>query len=186
MLRSSALSTERILVLDDDESVAQFVGDALGVLGFQIELAHVPSDAYLAAKNKRFDLIVIFLAKNRARRVQQFTISADELPKRVQDLTLTLGESRDVVGTSEPFDVGVPPHDAGSRARHVGKNVLVTRAVPPRGGLSGVARDDARRQTKALEVRLHADVMDRVYLSVLRRRLGIAVQYDRSTRRFQR
>src|SRR5690349_13724506 len=58
MLRSTALSTERILVLDDDESVAHFVGDALGVLGFQIELAHVPADAYLAAKNKRFDLIV--------------------------------------------------------------------------------------------------------------------------------
>jgi hypothetical protein len=27
-------------------------------------------------------------------------------------------------------------------------------------------------------------MMDRVYLSVLRRQLGIPVQYDRSTRRF--
>ncbi len=36
------------------------------------------------------------------------------------------------------------------------------------------------------EVRLHAETVDRVYLSVLRRQLDVPVQYDRSTRRFAR
>ena len=36
------------------------------------------------------------------------------------------------------------------------------------------------------EVRLHAETVDRVYLSVLRRQLDVPVQYDRSTRRFIR
>jgi len=36
------------------------------------------------------------------------------------------------------------------------------------------------------EVRLRADTVDRIYLSVLRRQLGMHVQYDRSTRRFVR
>lgn len=36
------------------------------------------------------------------------------------------------------------------------------------------------------EVRLHADTVDRIYLSVLRRQLNVPVQYDRSTRRFVR
>lgn len=36
------------------------------------------------------------------------------------------------------------------------------------------------------EVRLHAETVDRVYLSILRRQLDVPVQYDRSTRRFMR
>lgn len=34
------------------------------------------------------------------------------------------------------------------------------------------------------EVRLHAETVDHVYLSILRRQLGQSIQYDRSTRRF--
>jgi hypothetical protein len=55
-----------------------------------------------------------------------------------------------------------------------------------RDGYGGINVYNAALYVVDREVRLHAGMMDRVYLSVLRRQLGIAVQYDRSTRRFLR
>jgi hypothetical protein len=55
-----------------------------------------------------------------------------------------------------------------------------------RDGYGGISVYNAALYVVDREVRLHAETMDRVYLSVLRRQLGIPVQYDRSTRRFLR
>src|SRR5687767_2265636 len=63
------------------------------------------------ACEEAFDLFVVFLSKNRARGVQQFTIDGERLPKRVEDLALPLREARDVVGAPQPLDVRVPAHD---------------------------------------------------------------------------
>jgi hypothetical protein len=55
-----------------------------------------------------------------------------------------------------------------------------------RDGYGGISVYNAALYVVDREVRLHAEMMDRVYLSVLRRQLGVPIQYDRSTRRFLR
>ncbi len=53
-------------------------------------------------------------------------------------------------------------------------------------GYGGLSVYNAALYVVDQEVRLHAETVDHVYLSVLRRQLGYPVQYDRSTRRFIR
>ncbi len=51
-------------------------------------------------------------------------------------------------------------------------------------GYGGLSVYNAALYVVDQEVRLHAETVDHVYLSLLRRQLGYPVQYDRSTRRF--
>jgi hypothetical protein len=55
-----------------------------------------------------------------------------------------------------------------------------------RGDYGGASVYNAALYVVDHEVRLHAETVDHVYLSVLRRQLDMPVQYDRSTRRFAR
>src|SRR5437868_11735823 len=82
--------------------------------------------------DERAYLFIVFLAKNRARYVEQFTITRKQLPKRVEDRALSICELRDVARSTQPLDVRMAPDDAGGRARHVRENAAASLAVPPR------------------------------------------------------
>jgi hypothetical protein len=73
------------------------------------------------------------------------------------------------------FSHRVLPREAASR--------LVGRVLRDYGGMSVY---NAALYVVDREVRLHAETVDRIYLAILRRQLGMSVQYDRSTRRFAR
>ena len=74
--------------------------------------------------NELLDLPAILFAENGARRIQQFTTTAEQLPKRVENLRLPLRHGGDIGGFAQPFDVGVAAHHARSGARYVGKNAV--------------------------------------------------------------
>src|SRR5688500_18056688 len=87
------------------------------------------------AFEKAFDLRLVFLVEHRARCVQEFTTTREQLPKRVEDRSLALRECRDIFGSAQPLDIGMASHDARRRARHVREYVRVRPTVPPRGRL---------------------------------------------------
>ncbi len=70
------------------------------------------------------------------------------------------------------------PH---SMAPHETAEPLVGRLLDEYGGANVY---NAALYVVDREVRLHAETVDRVYLSVLRGQLDVTIQYDRSTRRF--
>jgi hypothetical protein len=89
---------------------------------------------------------------------------------RVDALARTFGRNDlrlfEVVQTLVPYTTALP---------------LVQHLLGDYGGLSVY---NAALYVVDQEVRLHAETVDHVYLSVLRRQLGHQIQYDRSTRRF--
>src|SRR4029450_8009725 len=104
------------------------------------------------AFHKLLDLQVIFLVKHRTGSVQQFTISAQQLPQRVEHALLLAHELLDVSRAAQPLDVGMTTRYAGCRARYIGQDAIERLTIPPCRRLSGVTACDLRRKSQPSEV----------------------------------
>src|SRR6185436_15558969 len=111
---------------------------APGCVGIGVGRGELQALGVRVALQETLDLKAVFLVKNRAGRVQQFTISAQQLPQRIEDAPLRARELLDVAGAPQPFDIGMAPRDARSRARYVGEDTVVRFSVPPRRRLARV------------------------------------------------
>src|SRR5688500_11778513 len=105
------------------------------------------------AFEETLDLRLVFFFKYRARRVQEFTTSPEQPPKRVEHVVLALRNSRHVARPAQPLDIRMPAHDARCGARNVCEYVRIGFAVPPHGRIGGVAALNLRGQTESREVR---------------------------------
>ena len=113
------MSAERILVLDDDEAIAQFVADALAVVHFECTQVHNPTDAIVEAKNGRFKLVISdidlpgmngFQCRDRIRQIPRygdvpflFMSSADSAIEQV--IARNLGRDKLLIKPFKPADL---------------------------------------------------------------------------------
>jgi hypothetical protein len=84
------------------------------------------------------NLPTILFAENGARRIQQFTTSAEQLPKRVENLGLTLPHGSYIRRLSQPLDIRVTAYDTGCGTRHVGEDAIKKTGIAPGCGIAGV------------------------------------------------
>src|SRR5712671_3920417 len=113
-IATSALSRLRLLQERVEKAVMRFVRKHLAGEPLYVGMrpGQTQASRIVMSLEEPLNLIVVFLAKHRARHVKQFTITAQQLPKRVQHCALTFRKTRNIVRTPEPFDIGMPPHHA--------------------------------------------------------------------------
>ncbi len=107
-------------------------------------------------RQERTHLPVVFFIEYRAGGVKQCTTRGQQPPERIQHNGLLRGKLSDVLGTTQPFDVRIASHHAGSAARHVSQNAIERLPVPPAFGMHGIAFDQAGMQLQPVEVFLYA------------------------------
>ena len=97
---------------------------------------------------------VVLLREHGAGGIQQFTIRAKHLPKRIEDRALPRSEGRDIVGPAQPLDVRMAPRDARGRAGNVRQNAVERHAIPPVAGRACNRHSSRARETEARQIAL--------------------------------
>ena len=113
----------------------------------------------LRAREESLHDFVVLLRKHRAGDIQQFTIRA-RAPAKAHpgSRAWRVANAADIAGAAQPLEVGMAPRDAGGRARHVGKDAVEGRAVPPRRA-AACSRPRARRARKAQPLQVALDAL---------------------------
>lgn len=76
------------------------------------DAGHVLGLSITVSLQKRVDLVRAFVLEDRARGVHHAPASFQQGPQRVEQPGLDLGQTRDVVGTTQPARIRVTAHDA--------------------------------------------------------------------------
>lgn len=101
---------------------------------------------------KPVNLLLVFLMKNRARCVKQFTTLCQALPQLRQNECLLANEGRHIRLAAQPFDIHMPPDYARRGTWHIGQNTIKRPAIPPSGSIRRIARYQLGFQFQALQV----------------------------------
>src|SRR5258706_8763033 len=100
--------------------------------------------------------VAILFGKNRTGHVKQFTTTGDHVPQRLQQPLLLRGKTGNIRGSPEPFDIRMPPHDAGSGAGRIDQHAFERIAIPPSVERSRIRSLQAGIQPQAFKIRSHA------------------------------